>query len=192
MKPGAKLSCIGSTITTRMTSRSVIAAAMGTPGGESQGNMTHSLASFGHRTVSNFDRGIATIRTGCVTAMIHPNEDDDFAVGRDPATASELLQRLAQSAYWTVRSAVAGNPSAPDTTLVQLAYDEEWYVRANVAINAAASPEILRVLAQDSQSVVRIRAAQNPRVPRDVLDQLCFDMSEEVRSIAVAQGMRCL
>jgi hypothetical protein len=142
------------------------------------------------------------------TASSHRSEMREAA--RNPNTASEDLERLAQSTNEYVLGDVAGNPKLSESALRKLAnhggYLVEWGLAHNpatpadilsrlagsanentrgfVAANSNAPADILTVLSKDRVEHVRWSVAQNPSTPGSVIEVLLRDGNETVRRSA--------
>ena len=109
-----------------------------------------------------------------IASSVLPVADEDYNVQieiADETTDVRLLTRLAQSKYWTVREAVAGNPATPVNILEELAHDCEGVCEA-VAANSSTPPEVLSILAKSYYSSVRLAVAMNPHTPIETLYNL--------------------
>ena len=73
-------------------------------------------------------------------------------------TEPAVLDKLAQSRWVEVRSAVADNPRALIYTLLKLAYDVDADVRYQLAENHRTPRQVLQVLQRDENPFVSYRA----------------------------------
>ena len=92
-----------------------------------------------------------------------------YSVAENRNTPVEILERLANDENKQVRREVAENPNTPVDILVGLADDESEYVRSGVAKNENTPVEILAKLADDESADILESLAQNPNTPVEAL-----------------------
>jgi hypothetical protein len=79
-------------------------------------------------------------------------------LAEDTTAEPAVLDRLADSNWTQVRSAVADNPRSLIYTLLKLAYDVDSDVRYQLAENAKTPKQVLRILQKDENPFVSYRA----------------------------------
>jgi hypothetical protein len=79
-------------------------------------------------------------------------------LAEDVTAEPAVLDRLADSSWAQVRSAVADNPRSLIYTLLKLAYDVDSDVRYQLAENARTPRQVLEVLQKDENPFVSYRA----------------------------------
>ena len=82
------------------------------------------------------------------------------AVGKNPSTPAQSLQKLAKNSDYYIRLGVAQNNGAPASLLRQLANDDVASVRASVANNKSTDVSIVRELANDKDGSVAMTARE--------------------------------
>lgn len=82
------------------------------------------------------------------------------AVGKNPSTPVQALQKLAKNSDYYIRLGVAQNNAAPASLLRQLANDDDSSVRTSVAYNKSTDINIVRELANDSNGSVAMTARE--------------------------------
>jgi hypothetical protein len=82
------------------------------------------------------------------------------AVGKNPSTPVQSLQKLAKNSDYYIRLGVAQNRAAPASLLRQLADDDEPSVRTSVAYNPSTDISIVRELAVDKDGSVSMTARE--------------------------------
>ena len=82
------------------------------------------------------------------------------AVGKNPSTPVQALQKLAKNSDYYIRLGVAQNNAAPASLLRQLANDDVASVRASVANNKSTDISIVRELANDKDGSVAMTARE--------------------------------
>jgi 3-methyladenine DNA glycosylase AlkC len=82
------------------------------------------------------------------------------AVGKNPSTPVQSLQKLAKNSDYYIRLGVAQNSAAPASLLRQLADDDEPSVRTSVANNKSTDISIVRELAVDKDGGVAMTARE--------------------------------
>lgn len=94
----------------------------------------------------------------------------------------QVLAQLAADSEAVVRKAVADNPATAPEVLERLAVEDlDKHVREAVARNAATEPAVLEILALDPKKVVREAAATNPAASVEVFQELVSDEKAAVR-----------
>jgi hypothetical protein len=82
------------------------------------------------------------------------------AVGKNPSTPVQSLQKLAKNSDYYIRLGVAQNSAAPASLLRQLANDDDSSVRTSVAYNKSTDISIVRELANDRDGGVAMTARE--------------------------------
>ena len=82
------------------------------------------------------------------------------AVGKNPSTPVQTLQKLAKNSDYYIRLGVAQNNAAPASLLRQLANDDDSSVRTSVAYNKSTDISIVRELANDRDGGVAMIARE--------------------------------
>ena len=82
------------------------------------------------------------------------------AVGKNPSTPVQALQKLAKNSDYYIRLGVAQNNAAPASLLRQLANDDDSSVRTSVANNKSTDISIVRELANDKDGSVAMTARE--------------------------------
>ncbi len=82
------------------------------------------------------------------------------AVGKNPSTPAQSLQKLAKNSDYYIRLGVAQNSAAPASLLRQLANDDKPSVRTSVAYNPSTDISIVRELAVDKDGSVAMTARE--------------------------------
>jgi len=83
-----------------------------------------------------------------------------IAIAVDSQTPGEVLGKLAEDRYASVRVRVAENTSTPAEVLTRLTADDDREVRRQAVEYASAPPELLRLAADDDKDV-RWQVAEN-------------------------------
>lgn len=92
-------------------------------------------------------------------------------VAVNPATPSQILDRLSLDINANVRANVAKNLSTPPSVLIRLSEDIEDDVKINVAKNHNTPKHVLRELTKEDDSKINIALAGNHNTPKNILNQ---------------------
>lgn len=119
-----------------------------------------------------------------ILAGYEESEDDSTrqAVGTNPASPPEVLEKLASDKSPYVRAYVAANPNTPASVLMNLAQDEEYAVYGAVAANPNTPESVLEVLRESENYVARARVAINPGLTPQFLQALIDNHAPDIRS----------
>jgi len=102
----------------------------------------------------------------------------------NPGTASEVLDKLANSSKPDIAERVAENPNTGADTLEKLSNHESSEVRGAVTENTNTSDETLEQHSTDKNPDVRFRLAENANTPVELLESLALDDNPFVLSRA--------
>lgn len=113
-----------------------------------------------------------------------------FLASRHPACPLDVLDTVAASADWRLRSGVLDNPAAPADVVARAAdIDGDDNARSSVdqlaaLADPAASAAALRPLLTHDKPAVRLALARHPAADAALLGRLASDESPEIRRIA--------
>jgi len=95
-----------------------------------------------------------------------------------------FLDRMLNRTDRDLLKAVGKNPSTPVQSLQKLAKNSDYYIRLGVAQNSAAPASLLRQLADDDERSVRTSVANNPSTDISIVRELAVDEDGGVAMIA--------
>jgi hypothetical protein len=106
-------------------------------------------------------------------------------VARNPRTAPEDLERLAENKNEYVFGDVAMNPGLSEATLRRLAKHGGYLVESGLCRNSHTPGDILSILATRSNELTRECIAGNPATPAEILGRLSGDPVWHIRAAVV-------
>lgn len=112
---------------------------------------------------------------------LQKSQKDEVSAAKSSKTPSDILDILAESQIYEIRSNVAKNLSTSAKTLEKLSNDPDEIIRQIVAENQNTSGDVLRKLSQDEDDYVREEVSSNENTPPDVLEYLSKDKNFSVR-----------
>lgn len=106
-----------------------------------------------------------------------------WAVGKNPHTPIDILEKLSNDEINLVRALVATNPNTPVSILNRF-FSDEKIVRDGLSGNISTPTKLLKILADDSDKMTRLRVAENPSTPIEILNRLLNDSNVDVKKAA--------